>query len=71
MGKKFTLIYLAIAPLVFGLSWYISHRLFMNFAAGEDGNGATDRSLIYAGVFTGIYLAVLLVIRDLYRPAHK
>lgn len=69
MTSRFYLIYLSIAPLVYGLSWYISHRIylrFLRFSSGDIQTGADDRSLIYAGVFTGLYLAALVVIRDLY-----
>lgn len=71
MTKRFTTIYLLLAPLVFGLSWYISHRLYLRFmrlGASDYEHLANDRSLIYASVFTGLYLAAFFVIRDLYRP---
>ena len=68
MSKRTSIIYLAIAPVLFGLSWYISHRLFERFMT----NNATyaeveDRSVIYASVFAGLYIAAWFVIRDLYR----
>ena len=69
--KRFQIIYLALAPVLFGLSWFISHRIYNSFM--QSGNGAYEyqggeRSFIYASVFTGLYLSVFLVIRDLYKP---
>jgi hypothetical protein len=69
MSKKASIIYLALAPVLFGLSWYISHRLFQRFMT----NNATQhdvevRSMVYAGIFAGLYLAAWFVIRDLYTP---
>ncbi|MEN9348605.1 MAG: hypothetical protein ACOVOO_02630 [Flavobacteriales bacterium] len=74
MTKRFTTIYLALAPVLFGLSWYISHRLYLRFMAFGSGTfeyKGDDRSLIYASMFTGVYLAAYLVIRDLYKPQSK
>jgi len=74
MTKRFTLIYLALAPVFFWLSWFISHRLylrFMRFGSGDFEHQGDDRSLIYASVFTGIYLIALVVIRDLYRSGRS
>ena len=74
MSKRFTLIYLALTPVIFGLSWYISHRLylrFMRFTSGNMEHQGDDRSLIYASVFTAIYIGFYLVIRDLYKPENN
>jgi hypothetical protein len=74
MSKRFTLIYLALIPVIFGLSWYISHRLylrFMRFTSGDMTHPGDDRSLIYASVFTAIYIGFYLVIRDLYKPENN
>ncbi|MFN8699455.1 MAG: hypothetical protein ACK500_06285 [Flavobacteriales bacterium] len=74
MSKRFTLIYLALTPVIFGLSWYISHRLylrFMRFTSGNMEHQGDDRSLIYASVFTAIYIAAYLVIKDLYKTENN
>jgi hypothetical protein len=74
MSKRFTLIYLALSPVIFGLSWYISHRLylrFMRFTSGNMEHPGDDRSLIYATVFTAIYIGAYLVIRDLYKTENN
>jgi hypothetical protein len=68
--KRFTLIYLAIAPALFALSWYISHRIqirFMSLATGEIQSESNSKPFIYASIFTAIYLGAYLVIRDLYK----
>jgi TRAP-type C4-dicarboxylate transport system permease small subunit len=74
MTKRFSIIYLAFAPLLFGLSWYISHRVYERFMqSGSDPTGypGADRSVIYASVFTGLYLIAYLIIRDLYKPRNN
>ena len=69
MTKKASLIYLALAPVLFGLSWFISHRVFERFMTNGSGvTEAHDRSLGYAITFLVLYLAVFFVIRDLYKP---
>lgn len=69
MTKKASIIYLALAPVLFGLSWFISHRVFERFMTNGSGLAeAHDRSLGYAIVFLLLYLAVFFVIRDLYKP---
>jgi len=73
MTRKARIIYLCIAPVLFLLSWYISHRMYTDFLQNGIGNmrfQGKERSLMYASVLTGLYLAVFLVIRDLY-PSKK
>lgn len=68
--RRFTIIYLALAPLWFGLSWYISHRLqlrFMSLATNEMQTESNSKPFIYASIFTAVYLGAYLVIRDLYK----
>ncbi len=70
MSRKFIRIYLALAPVIFGLSWFISHRLYLRFmrlASGDMEHPGDDRSIIYASAFTVFYLSFLLIINDLYR----
>jgi len=70
MSRKARILYLSIAPCLFALSWYISHRMFTDFLQNGVGNmryAGEERSLMYASVLTGLYLAVFFVIRDLYR----
>lgn len=69
--KRFTIIYLALAPVLFALSWYISHRIqirFMSLATGELQEQSNNKPFIYASIFTALYLGAYLVIRDLYKP---
>lgn len=73
MTRKASIIYLCIAPALFALSWYISHRMYTDFLQNGIGNmrfEGKERSLMYASVLTGLYLAIFFVIRDLY-PAKK
>jgi hypothetical protein len=70
MSKKASIIYLCIAPVLFLLSWYISHRMYTDFLQNGVGNmeyQGKERSIMYATAFTVIYLVVFLVIKDLYR----
>jgi hypothetical protein len=70
MSKKFNIIYLSIAPLLFVLSYFISTTLydrFMKFGTGEYEYQGKDHSLVYSLFFTIAYLAVFFVIRDLYK----
>jgi TRAP-type C4-dicarboxylate transport system permease small subunit len=70
MTRKTSIIYLCIAPVLFLLSWYISHRMFTEFLQNGVGNmrfDGKDRSLMYASVLTGIYMAAFFIIRDLYK----
>jgi hypothetical protein len=70
--KRFTIIYLALAPIWFALSWYISHRLqlrFMSLATNELQTESNNKPFIYASIFTALYVGSYLVIRDLYKPA--
>lgn len=70
LSKRFTMIYLALTPLWFGLSWYISHRIqirFMSLAEGQITHQSNNKPLIYASIFCAIYLGAYLVIRDLYK----
>ncbi len=74
MSRKARIIYLSIAPLLFALSWYISHRMFTDFLQNGVGNmryAGEERSVMYASVLTGLYLAVFFVIRDLYPEKRK
>ncbi|MCC6601332.1 MAG: hypothetical protein IT223_11770 [Crocinitomicaceae bacterium] len=71
LSKRFQIIYLSLAPVLFALSWFISHRIyirFMKLATGSMQYRTEDHSLIYASVFAGIYVAAFFVIRDLYKP---
>lgn len=73
MTKKARIIYLCIAPALFLLSWYISHRIYTDFLENGVGNMrylGGERSAMYASVLTGIYLVAYLVIQDLY-PTKK
>ena len=71
MSKRTSLIYLAIAPILFVLSWYISHEVYVRFLQSNSEYAHTaDRSLVYASVLTGIYVVAFFVIRDLY-PAKR
>lgn len=70
MTRKASILYLCIAPVLFVLSWYISHRMFTEFLQNGVGNmrfEGKDRSLMYASVLTGLYIAVFFIIKDLYR----
>jgi hypothetical protein len=70
MTKKASIIYLSLAPVLFALSWYISHRMYTDFLQNGVGNmefGGKERSLTYATGFTVLYLAAFLIIRDLYK----
>ncbi len=70
MTRKASILYLCIAPVLFVLSWYISHRMFTEFLQNGVGNmrfEGKDRSLMYATVLTGLYIAVFFIIKDLYR----
>lgn len=71
MSKKASIIYLALAPVLFLLSWYISHRMYTDFLSNGVGNmryEGKERSELYASVLTGLYIAAFFVIRDLYKP---
>ncbi len=70
MSRKASIIYLCIAPILFLLSWYTSHRMYTDYLENGVGNmkfEGEERSLMYASVLTGLYIAVFFVIRDLYR----
>ncbi|MFZ4785453.1 MAG: hypothetical protein ACOYLH_08240 [Flavobacteriales bacterium] len=73
--RKFTMIYFGLAPVLFALSWYISYKIqitFMTVGTGHLPANSNNKPLIYASIFSGIYLAAYLVIRDIYRPTnHK
>ena len=74
MTRKARIIYLCIAPCLFALSWYISHRMYTDFLQNGVGNmryAGEERSFTYASVLTGLYLAVFFVIRDLYKDGRK
>ncbi|MEY3399481.1 MAG: hypothetical protein RL220_2075 [Bacteroidota bacterium] len=69
MSRKFNIIYLGLAPVLFFLSWYISHRLyerFMKFGSGDFVYQGKEQSLLYASFFTGVYLLAWFVMKDLY-----
>lgn len=68
MTKKFNIIYLTLAPVLFGLSWFISHRLFEHFMKnkGTLQNPAKDNSFVFACGFSFLYLLVFYIIYDLY-----
>ncbi len=69
MSKKFTLIYLSVAPLLFALSWFISSRVVPRAQAlgsGKIQETEPAMSMVYASVFTGIYLLAYLALRDIY-----
>lgn len=72
MSKKFKTIYLAIAPVMFGLSWFISNKLFDQFMSnkGTIDHPVTNHSLAYACGFTLVYVLSYFVILDLY-PTKK
>ena len=68
MTKNFNIIYLGLAPFLFGLSWFISHELFNHFMKnkGTIENPAKDNSFVFACGFSFLYLLVFFIIRDLY-----
>jgi hypothetical protein len=68
MTKKFNIIYLSLAPVLFGLSWFISRELFNHFMKnkGTIENPAKDNSFVFACGFSFLYLLVFFIIRDLY-----
>jgi hypothetical protein len=69
MSKKASQIYLALAPVLFFLSWYISKKLYAIFMAnGQNTAQVQDRSMLYAFFFAGLYVAAWFVIQDLYKP---
>ncbi len=70
MSKRASIIYLCIAPVLFALSWYISHRMYTDFlhsGVGVNAYPGKERSWMYATTLTVLYLAFFLVIRDLYK----
>ncbi|MFN0031058.1 MAG: hypothetical protein ACKVOR_02750 [Flavobacteriales bacterium] len=68
MTRKTSLIYLIIAPVLFALSWYISHRIYEEFLLSNQENvHYKERSLLYASFLTGLYLVAFFVIKDLFR----
>jgi TRAP-type C4-dicarboxylate transport system permease small subunit len=74
MSKRASIIYLCLAPVLFLLSWFISHKLYVQYMAHNTGDmhqNSDERSITYAAFFTGLYLAVFLVLRDLYKPSTK
>jgi intracellular septation protein A len=72
MTKRTSIVYLLLAPVLFSLSWYISHKLFERFMLNASGiENAKDRSLVYAGFFTILYIAAWFVIRDLYKNSSQ
>lgn len=68
MTKKFNIIYLSLAPVLFGLSWFISRELFDHFMKnkGTIENPAKDNSFVFACGFSFLYLLVFFIISDLY-----
>jgi|GEM_PF-669380 len=73
MSRRFSRIYLAITPLWFLLSWYISHELY-NYSLRS--RNTIDRpypehSLIYATGFVVAYLVFYFILRDLYPMKKK
>jgi TRAP-type C4-dicarboxylate transport system permease small subunit len=69
MSRKASVLYLSLAPALFALSWYISHKVYDRFLlSGQDHAHYEERSLMYASVLTGIYLVAFFIIRDLYKP---
>ncbi|MDZ4821854.1 MAG: hypothetical protein SH856_00155 [Flavobacteriales bacterium] len=70
MSKKFHLIYLLIAPLLWAFSWFVSQRVVPRAQAigtGEIEAVDPKMSWMYASILTGVYLLGWFVIRDLYR----
>jgi hypothetical protein len=68
MTRKASMIYLACAPLLFVLSYYISYKVFINYMLnGTMSNEAHNRPWIYSGFLTFIYLGLFFVIKDIYR----
>jgi TRAP-type C4-dicarboxylate transport system permease small subunit len=69
MNRKSSIIYLSLAPFLFLLSWYISHKVFVRYLlSGQDQANYEERSLLYASCLTGLYLIAFFIIRDLYKP---
>ncbi len=71
MSKKFNIIYLGLTPFIFGLSWLISHKLYLTFMQSAGVGVQPERSLLYASVFTALYVAAFIVIKDLYPSPKK
>lgn len=70
MSKRASIIFLCLAPVLFALSWYISHRMYTDFlqsGIGVNTYKGKERSLLYATFLTGMYLAIFFVIKDLYK----
>lgn len=70
MSRKFKIIYLCCAPLLFGISYLISQRIVPR--AQAIGTGKIDKvdpqmSLMYAGILTTVYLLAFLAMLDMYR----
>lgn len=71
MPKKFSILYLSLTPAIFGLSWFISHKLHLTYMQSSGVGQQPERSLLYASVFTALYVAAFIVIRDLYPSPKK
>jgi TRAP-type C4-dicarboxylate transport system permease small subunit len=70
MSKRASIIYLCLAPVLFALSWYISHRMYTDYLASGVGVNAyqgKERSLMYATTLTVFYIAFYFVIQDIYK----
>lgn len=70
MSKRASIIYLCLAPVLFALSWYISHRMYTDYLASGVGVNAyqgKERSLMYATTLTVFYVAFYFVIQDIYK----
>jgi hypothetical protein len=71
MSKKFNIVYLSLTPLIFGLSWFISHKLHLTYMQSSGVGVQPNRSLLYASVFSLLYVAAYVVIKDLYPNSKK
>ncbi|HEY8403178.1 MAG TPA: hypothetical protein VIK71_01080 [Flavobacteriales bacterium] len=70
MSKRASIIYLCLAPVLFALSWYISHRMYTDYLASGVGVNAyqgKERSLMYATTLTVLYIAFYFVIQDIFK----
>lgn len=68
MSKRNTILYFSFAPLLFLLSYYISHRVYEKFMLnGTMSNEIQNRPWIYSGFLLFLYVGAYFVFRDIYR----
>jgi hypothetical protein len=68
MSKRNTILYFSFAPILFLLSYYISHRVYVKYMLnGSLTNEGNNRPWIYSGFLVLIYIAAYFVMKDIYR----